>query len=761
MAYIGNPISRADGRAKVTGAAKYAAEFNEPNLAYASVVSSTITKGRILRVDTSAALRLNGVIDVLTHQHRPPMADTDQGYHDDVAPEGGSPFRPLYDGNIVFNGQPVAVVIAESSEIAREGASLVRIEYAPQAPATELERERANAVSLSNDTFALTPSRPRGDAAKAFAAAPVRHEADYLIPIEHHNPMELYGTTVVWHGDGKLTVYDKTQGVQNVQHYLCGVFGMKPEDVRVMGPYMGGGFGSGLRPQYNVALAVLAARALQRPIRLVLSRPQMYSLSYRPRSIERVALGAKADGTLDAITHDAFAMTSRFEDFARKDTIWGGALYKSPNTTFSHRLARLDVSTPGDMRAPGAASGVYALECAMDELAVALKLDPVELRIRNYSDRDQNADVPFTSKALRECYQRGAAAFGWERRNPEPRSMRDNGDLVGWGMATGIWEALDNHFTVRVVLSANGHADVTCAASDLGTGTYTVMAQVTADLLGLPIENVSVKLGDSTLPQAQVAGGSWTASSVANALANTCGELRTELLRLAQTAPGSPLANAKPEDVVLAREGIVSKRDPTISVSIADAMRRGSVERLERQASNNPSKDEQYARNTHSAIFAEVKVDEQLGVIRVTRVVSAVAAGRILNAKTARSQILGSVVMGIGMALHEETLTDHRFGRIVNANYAEYHVPVNADIHDIEVIFVDEPDTIINPLGTKGVGEIGIVGVAAAVANAVYHATGKRVRDLPITLDKLQRGTDNAGESSDTVGGAQRGERPR
>jgi xanthine dehydrogenase YagR molybdenum-binding subunit len=332
--------------------------------------------------------------------------------------------------------------------------------------------------------------------------------------------------------------------------------------------------------------------------------------------------------------------------------------------------------------------------------------------------------------------------------------MRDDSDLVGWGMATGIWEALDNHFTVRVALTANGHADVTCAASDLGTGTYTVMAQVTADLLGLPIENVSVKLGDSTLPQAPVAGGSWTASSVANALAATCGEVRAELLRLAQTASGSPLANAKPEDVVLAGGGIVSKRDPSLSVSIADAMQRGNVERVERQASNNPAQDEKYARNTHSAIFAEVKVDEQLGVIRVTRVVSAVAAGRILNAQTARSQILGSVVMGIGMALQEETLTDQRFGRIVNANFAEYHVPVNADIHDIEVIFVDEPDTIINPLGTKGVGEIGIVGVAAAVANAVYHATGKRVRDLPITLDKLQRGTD------ETVGGAQRGERP-
>src|SRR5262245_34123958 len=349
MAYIGSPISRADGRAKVTGAAQYAAEFNTPDLAYASVVSSPIAKGRIVRIDTSAALRLKGVIDVLTHQHRPPMADNDQGYHDEVAPDG-SPFRPLYDGNIAFNGQPIAVVIAESSEVAREGASLVRVEYAPEAHATDLERERANAFSLSNDTFALTPAKPRGDAAKAFAAAAVRHDAEYVVPVEHHNPMELYATTVIWHDDGKLTVYDKTQGVQNVQHYLCGVFGMKPDDVRVMGPFMGGGFGSGLRPQYNVVLAVLAARALQRSVRLVLTRPQMYSLGYRPRSIERVRLGAKADGTLDAITHDAVAMTSRYEEFARKDTIWSGALYKCANTAFTHKLARLDVSTPCDMR---------------------------------------------------------------------------------------------------------------------------------------------------------------------------------------------------------------------------------------------------------------------------------------------------------------------------------------------------------------------------------------------------------------------------
>jgi xanthine dehydrogenase YagR molybdenum-binding subunit len=375
----------------------------------------------------------------------------------------------------------------------------------------------------------------------------------------------------------------------------------------------------------------------------------------------------------------------------------------------------------------------------MDELAAALKLDPLELRYRNYSDRDQNADVPFTSKKLRECYRQGAEAFGWSKRNPEPRAMRDGRDLVGWGMASGVWEALQMETAARIVLTANGHAEIACATSDIGTGTYTIMAQVAADMLGVPLENITIKLGDSTLPQSPVEGGSWMAASVAHAIAATADEIRKELWRLANKEPGSPLAGTKSEDVVLREGKIVNKQDPDRAVTIADAMRAGKVDRITRQKSTDFKDDSAYARNVHSAVFAEVKVDEQLGVIRVTRVVSAVAAGRILNPKTAHNQIAGGVVWGIGMALHEETLVDPHLGRMINADLAEYHVPVNADIRDIEVIFVDEPDDIINPLGIKGVGEIGIVGVAAAVANAIYHATGKRIRDLPITLDKLRR----------------------
>jgi xanthine dehydrogenase YagR molybdenum-binding subunit len=730
--YIGTPTSRVDGRAKVTGAAQYAAEFKAPDLAYGSVVASTIPNGRIARIDASEALAVEGVLDVLTHAKRPRMAGTDEAYMDDVAP-GGSPFRPLYDRKIKFNGQPVALVLAEEWEIARYAATLVRVEYEAERFVTDLHARLDEAFVVDK------PVKRRGNADKAYAAADVRHEADYFIPIEHHNPMELFGATVVWDGSGKLRVYDKTQGVQNVQRYVCGVFGLKADDVEVISPFVGGAFGSGLRPQYEVVLAVLAAQALKRSVRVVLTREQMYGLGYRPATIERVALGAKAGGTLDAIKHEAIAMTSQFEEFSRNDTAWAEMLYKSNNVKYVHKLVRLDVSTPSDMRAPGATSGVFALECAMDELAVALKLDPLELRLRCYSDREQSHNVPFTSKQLRECYRQAATAFGWDKRNPEPRSMRDGSDLVGWGMATGIWEALQVPTAARIVLTSNGHAEVSCAASDIGTGTYTIMAQVAADMLGLPIDNITVKLGDSTLPRAEVEGGSWTAASVAHAIANTAEEVRKELLALARKIPGSPLAGARPGEVLLAEGMIVSKKDASRVVSIADAMRHGALDRIEHENLTEFKEDSKHARNAHSAVFAEVKVDEQLGVIRVTRVVNAVAAGRILNTKTAHSQVMGSVVGGIGMALHEETLVDHNFGRVMNANIAEYHVPVNADVQDIKVIFVDEPDDRVNPLGIKGVGEIGIVGVASAIANAVYHATGKRVRDLPITLDKLQR----------------------
>jgi xanthine dehydrogenase YagR molybdenum-binding subunit len=736
--YIGAATSRVDGRAKVTGEAKYAGEFDATGLAHASVVSSTIARGRIARIDAGEALSVEGVIDVLTHRNRPDMASADSAYRDDVAPEG-SPYRPLYDDRIWFSGQPIALVVAAEPEIARFAASLVRVAYDAEVHITDLDHQRDKAIALPLAKDPFTPPEPRGAAEQALASAQVRHRGEYYVPIEHHNPMELYASTVIFEAGGKLTIYDKTQGVQNVQRYVCSVLGMAPDDVRVMSPFVGGAFGSGLRPQYQVVLAALAARALQRSVRLVLTRQQMYGLGYRPAMIQQIELGANTGGTLEAINHEAFTVTSQYEDFHRQETGWSGLLYRCANARYAHGLVRLDLATPSDMRAPSAAPGVYALESAMDELAVALGLDPLALRLQCYSDRDQHSDRPYSSKRLHECYQQGAEAFGWNRRSPEPRSMHDGTELVGWGMATGVWEALQVPIAVRIVLTANGHAEVACATSDIGTGTYTIMTQVAADMLGLPLDSIAIKLGDSALPQSPVEGGSWIAASVSNGIVTTSDAVRAELLLLARQIPNSPLADTTADEVALVDGKLIHKRDASRAVSVADAMRQGGVDRIEQEKTTTFDDDGSRAHNTHSAVFAEVKVDEQLGVIRVTRVISAVAAGRILNTKTATSQIMGGVVWGIGMALHEETLLDHTFGRIMNANIAEYHVPVNADVRDIEIIFVDEPDDIVNPLGIKGLGEIGIVGVAAAIANAIYHATGKRVRDLPITLDKLQR----------------------
>jgi xanthine dehydrogenase YagR molybdenum-binding subunit len=733
--YLGKPTSRIDGHAKVTGLAKYAAEYNVPDLAHGFVVSSAIAKGRIKRIHTADALSVDGVLDVFTHEHRPKLASSHEKYTDEVAPSG-SPFRPLYDDKILFSGQPVALVVAEEFEIARFAASLIRVEYERKPHVTDFEAQRKRGAISKRDP---AQSVARGNPAPAFEQAAVRIKVEYRMPVEHHNPMEPFAATAVWEGNGHITIFDKTQGPQNCRNYVAGVFGMPRNKVRVLSPYVGGGFGSGLRPQYELPLAVLAARALERSVRVTLTRQQMFTLGYRAANVHELALAANSDGNLTSFRHEAVSMTSQFEDFQRDLVNWSSLLYRCANADLGQRLVKLDQNTPCDMRAPGGAEGAYAIECAMDELAYAADIDPLELRLINYSDKDQIEDRPYSSKKLRECYRQGAEKFGWSNRSPQPRSMRDGNELVGWGMATGIWEAMQMPASAKAVLTANGSVEIASATADIGPGTYTWMTQLAAEMLGVPIENVTAKLGDSALPDAPVQGGSFTVSSVGSAIHAACRAVQKELLALAQKMARSPLAGAELDDVVFAEGKIRHKHEESREVSVADAMRAGKADRIEKEASAEPNERSKYSHSTHSAVFAEVKVDEQLGVIRVTRVVSAVAAGRILNPKLASSQILGAVVGGIGMALLEETVTDHRFGRFMSHNLADYHVPVNADVHAIDVTFVEEKDDEINPLGVKGVGEIGIVGVAAAVANAVYHATGKRVRDLPITLDKLMR----------------------
>ncbi|MBH3387533.1 xanthine dehydrogenase family protein molybdopterin-binding subunit [Pseudomonas putida] len=724
---VGTPLDRVDGVAKVTGQARYAGEYPEAGLLHGSVVSSTIARGRVLKIDSALATRVPGVIAVLDHRHRPHISGYDDDYSDADSAEG-SPFRPLFNDRVLYSGQPLALVVADTLQLARYAGSLINIEYEEEAHQTDL-----GASPPSHEAPAETPA-PRGDFVAHFAGAPLQVDATYLTANEHHNPMEPHASTVLYKMDGTLEIHDKTQGTQNCQDYLHKVFGLPKADIRVRAAFVGGAFGSGLRPQYQLPLAVMAALHLQRSVRVTLTRQQMFTFGYRPRTEQRLRLGADAHGRLLAIAHDALGQTSRFEDFTEHLVEWSGMLYQCDNVALSYRLAPLDVYTPLDMRAPGAASGMIALECAMDELACAAQIDPLELRRRNFAANNANEGKPYSSKELLACYQQGADRFGWANRNPQPRSMRNGHQLVGWGMAGGVWEAMQMKASAKARINAQGQLTVSSATTDIGTGTYTVMTQIAADAAGVRVQDITFVLGDSSLPTAPLQGGSFTVSSVGSAVRQACLVLRSKVLEHARnTYP--ELANTPTEQIVFADGYLYAG---SLRLALGDIVASAASAGFEVQIDAEPGARRQlFSTATHSAVFVEVHVDEDLGTIRVTRVVSAVAAGRVVNPKTATSQILGGVVWGVGMALHEEALTDHRLGRIVNHDLAQYHIPVNADIGDIEVIFVEENDDIVNELGSKGVGEIGVVGVAAAVANAVYHATGKRVRALPITLDKV------------------------
>ncbi len=740
---IGKPISRPEGPAKVSGAAKYAAEFNVPNLWYGYIVESPITKGKITKIDAAEVLALPGVQQVFSHENVPSLAWFDRSYKDDVAP-GGSPFRPLHEPAIRFSQQPVALVVAETFELARYAASILKIEYAVDEDFnTDLDKARAKGQGFDapkGKTGFVPPPKPKGDAEAAFKTAPHQVQGEYTHHAQHHNPMEMFATTVEWLGDGKkLKIYDKTQGAPNVQQYISKIFGLSTEEARVISRYTGGAFGAGLRPQHQVFLAVLASLELKHSVRVSLTRQQMFSMGHRPHTIQNIKLAADDQGYLQAIEHSAFAETSQFENETETVVNWSGILYQCDNSKFGYELAKIDVNTPADMRAPGAATGSFAIECAIDELAHKAGVDPLQFRLLNYTYADPTENKPFSSKRLLDCYHEGAARFGWSQRNPEPRSMREGNLLVGWGLGTGCWDASMQKAAAKASLSADGQLTVRSATNDQGAGTYVIMTQIAAQTLGLPLAQVTFVLGDTTFPAAPVQGGSWTAASVGSAVQATCQEVGKKLLKLAQKMDDSPLAGVDFEDVQFADGHLRANEDISRSVAIAQILAASGEAAVEAESSAmpNPINNLKYSMHSHNAAFVEVKVDEDLGTIHVTRVVNAVAAGRILNPKTARSQVLGGTVWGISMALMEEAYLDNNLGRYMNHNYAEYHVPVNADIHKIDVIFVEEEDDVVNPLGVKGVGEIGMLGVAAAIANAVYHATGKRIRSLPLTIDKL------------------------
>lgn len=725
----GKSLNRVDGPAKVNGKARYAADHPHPDLLHGHLVGAAIARGRITGVDTSEALAQTGVIEVYTHENAPRPAFFDRSYKDQLAPEG-HPLRPLQGDEVHFSGQPVALVVADSIEAARHAAALVKITYEKEEHASNLEEQRPEAED-SGDA-----PEPRGDADQALLHAEHSIHQQYSTPVEHHNPMEPFASTVIREADGTYTVYEKTQGVLNCHKYLTKVFGLRNKEVKVLSPFVGGAFGSGLRPGHQLYLAMMAAIQLQRSVRVVLERKEMFALGFRAPSIHNVRLGSSGAGKLEALTHDVLAATSRIEKFHRPIVEWSAGLYACENVRTSQQIAALDVNTPCDMRAPGAAEGVFPVESAMDELAWKAGLDPLEFRLANYAEKDPVSGKPYSSKALRECYMQGAERIGWAKRSRACRANREGSTLRGLGMATGSWDAMQMPASARAELRADGSLVVSSATADIGTGTYTIMTQIAAETLGLPEEKVSFILGDSTLPMAPVQGGSFTAASVGSAVLKACSKVKAKLLKIARDLDDSPFASIDIEDIRL-EEGHLTSGDARMP--IAEVLRQAKSKGITCKSIALPQllKRRKVSCKTHSAVFAEVEVDDDFGTVHVKRVVCAVAAGRILNPKTARSQIIGGVVWGISMALHEDSYLDRASGRFINHDFAGYHIPVSADIGEIEVIFVPEEDEIVNPLGVKGVGEIGIVGTAAAIANAIFHATGKRVRELPIMPDKL------------------------
>jgi xanthine dehydrogenase YagR molybdenum-binding subunit len=730
----GTPVARLEGPAKVTGQAKYAGDYAAPGMLYGYIVNSTITKGKIVRIDTAAVTALPGVIKVFTHENRPSLAWFNQQYADMDAPPG-SPFRPLHDEEIFFNGQPVALVVATSFEMARYGASLLHIEYAVAPFATDMDANLATARKPKSGLASLMkppPPKPTGDAEQALATAAAKAGGTFKHGFEHHNPIELFASTVVYEGKGKLTIYDKTQGTINTQLYIANVFGLHYKDVRVISPYVGGAFGSALRPQYQVFFAALAALELKQSVRVTLDRQQMFTIGYRPPTIQYTQYGATAEGRVKAMQHEAVAMTSQFEDYVEVVVNWANLLYPAEHVSLAHKLVPLDVFTPLDMRAPGGATGLHAIESTMDALAYQLGIDPLELRLINYSDHDATTKKPYSSKELRQCYLEGARLFGWEQRSPMPRSMRRGNRLVGYGMATGMWDSFQFPARIEAILTAEGVLQIKSAVTDIGTGTYTVMTQIAADELGLPLEKVQVFYGDSKLPFSAIQGGSATTASVGMGIKIACEALRKAMFKKAKQV----LKVGKLSEVVFKDGFVIVKDHQDTSISFVDIVD-GKPIKSKKFAGPAVLKQQKYTLAVHSASFVEVEIDEELGVIDVTRALTVVAAGKIMNPRTAKSQIMGGMVWGISKALREESVMDHRFGRFMNANLAEYHIPVHADVHDLQVHFVEEDDKVVNDLGIKGVGEIGLTGMPPAIANAVFHATGKRVNELPIKIDAL------------------------
>ncbi|WP_139926321.1 xanthine dehydrogenase family protein molybdopterin-binding subunit [Hymenobacter sp. DG01] len=755
---VGQPLSRVDGWAKVTGQAKYSAEYNRlPGLVHAVLKTSDVAKGRVTGFDTGAALKQPGVLAILTHQNLPKLAKTPNSPEDRKA-FASSPmnFFPMLSDQVHYAGQPVAIVVADTLEHAQYAAALLKVNIAPEAPISSYLDSKAQ-LYVPKSVRGFQPGvTKRGDAQAAFQNAPVQLTATYHHATNHHNPMEPGATTAHWEAPDRLTVYDTTQGVSETQKTLAAMLGLATEQVRVVTKYLGGGFGCKAWVWPHVVLAPLAAKAVGRPVKLVLTRSQQFTgMGHREEQEQTLRLGATKEGKLLALVHEKTSTTSPWEDWAETNGRIINMLYACPTFEGTYRMGKANVMTPTSTRAPGDMPGSFAIECSLDDLASQLGLDPIQVRLLNYAEKDPTNGRPWSSKSLKECYQRGAELFGWSKRNPKNGQTRAGNTLVGYGMATASYPVHGSQGNARVRLYADGRAVVQAGATDLGTGTYTIATQVAADALGLSPENVRFELGDTNLPSTPWSGGSKAAGTVSSSVYLAAQDVWQKLVKVAVGDKRSPLYGAKPAEVVMEKGRLQLKAKPATGEAFGEVMKRAAMSDVEGSAlgrygsayesqqtstiTNMNQKEQPVEHSMHAfgAHFCEVHVDPELGTVRVARWVSVVAGGRILNPKTARSQVIGGSIMGIGAALMEQTVHDPHLARYTNADLAGYHVPVNADIPEMQVEFIDEHDPYVNPMGVKGIGEISIVGVTAAVANAVFHATGRRLRSLPMTPNKV------------------------
>ncbi|HMU46904.1 MAG TPA: xanthine dehydrogenase family protein molybdopterin-binding subunit [Chitinophagaceae bacterium] len=730
-------IDRVDGVQKVTGSAKYSFEYDFPGMVYGVLATSNITKGTISALDTKAAENAPGVLAVITHLNCPELPGYKTTPEQEKLAATKKGYKVFADNIIRFNGQPIAVVVADTFERATYAASLIKASYNKENFNTDFEEAIKSGTPLEGNNF---KEYVRGEA-NAWKNAPVKIEATYTMPIEVHNPMEIHGITVVWEGPDKVTLYEKTQALSNTQQNIMRDFGLKKEDVRIITQFIGGAFGSAFNTWPHSMAALIAGRKVQKPIKLMLTRNQMFTLvGYRPQAIQKLSIGATQEGKLVGITHEATAMTGSYNEFTEGIVNGSRSLYNCPNVNTTYKVFPLDLSQPTWMRGPGETTGAFALESALDEMAYALKMDPIEFRIKNYAETDLERKKPYSSKYLKECYELGAEKIKWNERNHEPRSMREGDWLIGYGTGSGIFSAWRGAAKAVAKLFPDGTLILQSGVTDMGPGTATAMTNLAAETMGLSHTKISFELGDTNLPPGPLQGGSGTTSTLGTAVFNACENMKKRLAELVKDNPvfhTEIVHNVTVEDLVFENGYMTLKTDKTKKISYADVLKNAKLGVLEISEDSKANPMLNHSAFSYSVHFVKVKVHSKTGVIKIERAVTAVDAGKIINEKTAESQIIGAVVGGIGMSLMEEGVIDHRYGRWVNNNFADYHVAVNADVPNVEVLFVDKPDPVLNPIGAKGMGEVGIVGFAAAVCNAIFHATGKRIREIPVTPDKL------------------------